>query len=83
MAILPEVPGSCFSGVHNINSFREHTKLFFTNKRKSSNSTGRGFRLDSKMAALVDDKEAVGTKVEFVCEWILVSPLINCNISSQ
>ncbi len=27
-------PGSCFSGVHNIiiNTFREHTKLFFTNK---------------------------------------------------
>ncbi len=45
------------------------------------------------MAALVDDEEdgttaeeleeAVGTKVAFICGWILVSPLINYIISSQ
>ncbi len=44
------------------------------------------------MAALVDDEEdgtieelekAVGTKVAFICKWILASPLINYVIYSQ
>ncbi len=45
------------------------------------------------MAALIDDEEdgttseelqeAVGTKVAFICRWILVSPLIDSIIYSQ
>ena len=45
-------PRICFSGVHNINSFRKHTKLFFTNKIKSSNSTSWWYRLDSMVEPL-------------------------------